>query len=239
MGTQQREQAVVGPNGLTGAETMMIADRASAAAGLRVVELAKDFSVVQMVVRADMVNGHGITHGGYVFLLADTAFACACNTTGSVTVAAGADITFLAPTKPGDVLTAQAHLRSRRGRTGVFDVTVTRESDDGDEVVAEFRGRSVTLRPETAAEAEAGAGAAAGAGADAGTDAGAGADAGTDAAARADAATEQRAVAGADAAGVADAGTEQGAAAGTGAGSEQGAVKGTEQETDAGAEGGR
>jgi acyl-CoA thioesterase len=95
-----------------------------------------------MTVAASMVNGHAIAHGGYVFLLADTAFACACNSWGPVTVAAGAQITFLAPTRGGDVLEARAELRARRGRTGVYDVTVWR----GDEVVAEFRGTSAELR---------------------------------------------------------------------------------------------
>jgi acyl-CoA thioesterase len=86
-----------------------------------------------------MVNGHGICHGGYVFLLADTAFAYACNTYGDVTVAAGADIVFVAPAHAGDELVAEAHERSRRGRNGVYDVTV--RGRDG-AVVAEFRGRS-------------------------------------------------------------------------------------------------
>lgn len=124
------------------AARMMRQDRASAEAGLQVLSIGDGAAEVRMTVRDDMVNGHGITHGGYVFLLADTAFACACNTDDGVTVAAGADITFLAATGPGDVLVARAALRSRRGRSGIYDVTVTRE--DG-EVIAEFRGRSRTL----------------------------------------------------------------------------------------------
>ena len=79
-----------------------------------------------------------MAHGGYVFLLADTAFACACNSHGPVTVAAGADITFLRPVRAGDVLEARAAERVVSGRSGIYDVTVTR----GDDVVAEFRGRS-------------------------------------------------------------------------------------------------
>ena len=84
----------------TGAAAMMAGDRASAGAVLQVIELGEGTATVTMSVREDMVNGHGITHGGYVFLLADTAFACACNGDGVVTVAGGADITFLAATAP-------------------------------------------------------------------------------------------------------------------------------------------
>ena len=85
-----------------------------------------------------MVNGHGMCHGGLICGLADTAFACACNGWAPVTVAAGCDIVFVAPAGRGDVLVAEARARSRYGRNGVYDVTVTR----GETVIAEFRGRS-------------------------------------------------------------------------------------------------
>ncbi len=88
-----------------------------------------------------MVNGHDITHGGFVFALADTAFAIACNDDVTVTVAAGADITFLKSTTAGQTLRATAIERVKRGRTGLYDVTVVDETGD---VVAEFRGRSIT-----------------------------------------------------------------------------------------------
>lgn len=91
-----------------------------------------------MTIGQSMINGHGIAHGGYVFLLADSAFACACNSGGAVTVAAGADISFVAPVRAGDVLVATAAERVAYGRSGIYDVTVCR----GDQVVAEFRGRS-------------------------------------------------------------------------------------------------
>jgi acyl-CoA thioesterase len=94
-----------------------------------------------MTVREDMLNGFAITHGGLVFALADTAFAIACNEDERVTVAAGADITFLKSTTSGQTLTATALRRVRRGRSGLYDVTVT---DDAGDVVAEFRGRSRT-----------------------------------------------------------------------------------------------
>ncbi|MGW3098490.1 hydroxyphenylacetyl-CoA thioesterase PaaI [Streptomyces sp. NPDC001102] len=124
------------------ARRMFDADRAARALGVELVEIAEGSAVVRMTVTADMVNGHGIAHGGCVFLLADTAFACACNSHGPVTVAAAADIDFVASAREGDVLTAQAAERVGFGRSGIYDVTVRR----GDEVVAEFRGRSRTLR---------------------------------------------------------------------------------------------
>jgi acyl-CoA thioesterase len=121
---------------------MLAADRASAALGIEVVSHAPGEARARMTVRADMVNGHDIAHGGFVFCLADTAFACACNGWGPVTVAAGAEISFVAPARLGDVLEAHAKVRSRYGRNGIYDVTVRR----GDDVVAEFRGRSTELR---------------------------------------------------------------------------------------------
>lgn len=121
---------------------MMAADRASAALGIELMAHRPGWAQLRMVVRPDMLNGHDLAHGGLIFALADTAFACACNGWGPVTVAAGADITFLLPARAGDVLEAEASVRVRRGRIGIYDVTVRR----GDEVVAEFRGRSTELR---------------------------------------------------------------------------------------------
>ncbi len=89
-----------------------------------------------------MVNGHGITHGGYIFLLADTTFALACNSQDHPAVAARADIRFVGPTRPGDILTARAVERTRYGRNGIYDVTVT---DIEMVTVAEFRGDSRVL----------------------------------------------------------------------------------------------
>ena len=120
---------------------MFAADQASRALGIEVQELDAGRAVLRMTVTDRMTNGHGMAHGGYVFLLADTAFACACNSHGPVTVAAGAEISFLRPAREGDVLEARATERSTSGRSGIYDVTVHR----GDEVIAEFRGRSRTL----------------------------------------------------------------------------------------------
>ena len=119
---------------------MMQRDQASAALGMVVEVDEPGRSVVSMRVRDDMTNGFAITHGGLVFALADTAFAIACNEDERVTVAAGADITFLKSTRAGQTLTAEAVRRTVSGRTGLYDVTVT---DDAGDVVAEFRGRSL------------------------------------------------------------------------------------------------
>jgi phenylacetic acid degradation protein PaaD len=121
---------------------MVAADEASRALGIEIVDRGPGWASARMTVRPDMVNGHDMAHGGLIFTLADTAFACACNSWGPVTVAAGAEITFLAPGRLGDVLHAEARVRTRAGRTGIYDVTVRR----GDEVIAEFRGRSSELR---------------------------------------------------------------------------------------------
>ncbi|MFI6496602.1 hydroxyphenylacetyl-CoA thioesterase PaaI [Nonomuraea typhae] len=122
---------------------MLASDTASTALGIELLDLAEGRAVCRMTVTGQMVNGHGLCHGGYVFLLADTAFACACNTYGPVTVAAGAEITFVAPARAGDVLTAEAGERTRYGRSGIYDITV--RAADG-RVVAEFRGRSRELK---------------------------------------------------------------------------------------------
>ena len=124
------------------AERMYAEDLASQSLGIVITDVAPGTAIASMTVRHDMVNGHGICHGGYLFTLADTAFAFACNTYDDVTVAAGADITFLRPVKSGDELAATAVELSRRGRSGLYDVTV--RAADG-EPVAEFRGRSRSM----------------------------------------------------------------------------------------------
>ena len=114
-------------------------DRASESLGMTVLVNEPGHSVVTMTIREDMLNGFAITHGGFVFALADTAFAIACNDSDLVTVAAGADITFLKATTTGDVLTATAIERAKSGRSGIYDVEVL---DADCAIVAEFRGRS-------------------------------------------------------------------------------------------------
>jgi acyl-CoA thioesterase len=120
------------------AAAMWEGDRASQALGMQIVEIGPGRAVLRMTVRDDMVNGHAIGHGGLTFTLADSAFAFACNSYARRTVAAGAEIRFLAPTRLGDVLVATAVERSREGRTGVYDVEVTA----GETLVATFVGRS-------------------------------------------------------------------------------------------------
>ena len=122
-------------------------DPASRKLGMELHEAVDGHSRVTMRVGPDMVNGHGMCHGGFLFTLADSAFACACNTEGPVTVAAGADVVFVASALEGDVLEAVATERARSGRSGVYDVTVRRCRDQ--QVIAEFRGRSRTISRES------------------------------------------------------------------------------------------
>jgi acyl-CoA thioesterase len=125
------------------------ADRAAQALGIEVLEVLPGAVRVAMSVRADMLNGHGICHGGMVFALADTAFAYACNSHGEAMVAAGAGIEFLAPAPMGERLIATASETSRTPRHGIYDVAVTNAAG---EVFAHFRGRCARLRaPATAA----------------------------------------------------------------------------------------
>lgn len=123
---------------------MYAADRASQALGIRLLDVAPGQATMGMRVTAQMVNGHGICHGGYLFLLADSTFAFACNTHGAAVVASGADVAFLAPVREGDELVAEAVERVLRGRSGLYDVTVRRDG----EPVLEFRGRSRSLPPD-------------------------------------------------------------------------------------------
>jgi acyl-CoA thioesterase len=120
------------------AEAMRASDAATTGAGVELVDVGPGRAVTRLTVAARHVNGHGVCHGGYLFLLADSAFAYACNSFGVSTLAAGGDISFLRPGRLGAELLAEARLRSSVGRSGVYDVTVR----DGGTVVAEFRGRS-------------------------------------------------------------------------------------------------
>jgi acyl-CoA thioesterase len=128
---------------LTHVRRMWADDAASAHLGMEAVTVEVDHAVVRMTVGEHMVNGHDVAHGGYLFTLADSTFALACNSRGTLTVAAGADIVFVTSARLGDVLVAEARVRVDYGRSGITDVTVTRESDGA--VIAEFRGRSRSL----------------------------------------------------------------------------------------------
>jgi acyl-CoA thioesterase len=124
---------------------MWAADVASTGLGMELVTLDEGRAVVRMAVTEVMVNGHAIAHGGFVFALADSAFALACNSHGPVTVAAGGDITFVSPARLGDVLVAEAVERAVFGRSGLTDVSVRVEGSGA--LVAELRGRSRTIGP--------------------------------------------------------------------------------------------
>jgi acyl-CoA thioesterase len=125
------------------ATAMWTEDRASQDLGMAITRVAPGEAALAMSVTERMVNGHGICHGGFVFTLADSAFAFACNTHGQRTVAQHCTITFVQPTRLGQRLVAHAVERSRTGRSGIYDVTVR---NGGNEVVAEFRGHSRTIK---------------------------------------------------------------------------------------------
>ena len=133
------------------AQTMWTADLASRGLGMEIIDVAPGQAIVAMKARPDMVNGHGIVHGGFIFTLADSAFAFACNTYNQTTVAQQNQITFLAPGREGDTLTATAKEVSRVGRSGVYDVTVT--GQDGT-AIAVMRGLSRTIKGHIFEEAD-------------------------------------------------------------------------------------
>ena len=122
---------------------MLAADKASTALGITPVELRDGYALLRMTVTELMINGHGLAHGGFVFALADSAFAFACNGYNQRTVGHQAAITYVAPARLGDRLTAVARELSQQGRAGIYDVHVT---NDRGEQVAEFRGHSRTVK---------------------------------------------------------------------------------------------
>lgn len=124
------------------AEAMFAADRATRGLGIALERIGPGTATMTMTVRPDMTNGHDTCHGGFLFLLADSAFAFACNSYNQRAVASHAAITFLAPARAGDRLTATAREIAREGRSGIYDISVTRGAG---EVIAEFRGLSRTI----------------------------------------------------------------------------------------------
>src|SRR6266513_4289077 len=123
------------------AEAMWAEDDASRGLGMEIAEIKSGRAMLTMIVRPEMVNGQRIAHGGFVFTLADSAFAFACNTHNERAVAVQGNIAFIRPGKLGDLLVATAREISRSGRSGIYDVRVTA----GDVVIAEFRGHSRTI----------------------------------------------------------------------------------------------
>ena len=120
-------------------KTMYERDPASQALGMTLDAIRPGYARMRMRVREDMLNGHGTCHGGYIFMLADSAFAFACNSHNFNTVGAGCTIDYLAPGRAGDVLVAEAVEQALSGKTGVYDVVVT---DQDGRKVALFRGKS-------------------------------------------------------------------------------------------------
>lgn len=135
---------------------MLAHDRATRALGMEITSMEPGHATITMAVRADMLNGFDTCHGGYITTLADSAFAFACNSRNTMTVASGLSVDFLAPGREGDVLTARAVEVSLAGRTGVYDVVVTNQRGES---VAVFRGRSYAIkgRPTVALPAACGA----------------------------------------------------------------------------------
>ena len=120
------------------ADAMWAEDDASKGLGMEIVEIGPGYATLAMTVRPDMVNGQRICHGGFIFTLADSAFAFACNSHNERVVAAQGQVTFIRPGKLGDRLVATAREITRGGRSGIYDVRVT----VGEIVIAEFRGHS-------------------------------------------------------------------------------------------------
>ncbi len=128
-------------------------DHAAQALGIAIVEVKPGYAKLSMAVRKDMLNGHNMCHGGFIFALADTAFAHSCNTYNRTTVASGCTIDYVAPGFEGDTLTAVAVERQRRGRTGVYDITVYNQND---KELAYFRGKSYEIKGAVIPEDDAG-----------------------------------------------------------------------------------
>jgi acyl-CoA thioesterase len=125
------------------ADAMYARDRASQALGMQIAKIAPGYAAMTMTVRADMLNGHATCHGGFIFSLADSAFAFACNSHNLTTVASGCTIEFLAPAREGDVLTATGRERALAGRSGVYDIDVTNQHGA---TIAVFRGKSARIK---------------------------------------------------------------------------------------------
>ncbi|GAA0770473.1 hydroxyphenylacetyl-CoA thioesterase PaaI [Roseibium denhamense] len=125
------------------ADRMWSQDTASQNLGMKLTQTGPGTAVIEMTVTQIMTNGHGICHGGYIFTLADSAFAFACNSYNQITVAQHCEVTFLKPAHMGDHLTASAIERSKSGRSGLYDVSIANQNGD---TIAEFRGLSRTTK---------------------------------------------------------------------------------------------
>ncbi|PWE53809.1 hydroxyphenylacetyl-CoA thioesterase PaaI [Metarhizobium album] len=125
------------------ADAMWVEDNATRHLGMTLVAIAPGAATISMAITGIMTNGHGTCHGGYIFTLADSAFAFACNSHNQKAVAQHCSVTYIAPAFKGDVLTAAAQEVSRRGRGGIYDIHITNQHGDQ---IAEFRGHSRTVK---------------------------------------------------------------------------------------------
>ena len=125
------------------AKSMWEDDNASRHLGMELLSVAPGEATISMTVAETMTNGLSTCHGGYIFALADSAFAFACNTYNQHTVAQHCSVTYIAPAFKGDRLTATAREVSRRGRGGIYDIAITNQQG---EQIAEFRGHSRTVK---------------------------------------------------------------------------------------------
>ncbi|MFZ9508150.1 MAG: hydroxyphenylacetyl-CoA thioesterase PaaI [Burkholderiaceae bacterium] len=125
------------------ARIMWAEDTATRHVGMQLLEVTPGRAKLSLTVREEFTNGHGMCHGGYIFMLADSAFAFACNSHNQRAVAASAAIEFIAAAQRGDLLTAECAEQSRGGRSGLYDTRVT---DQNGRLIALFRGRSATIR---------------------------------------------------------------------------------------------
>lgn len=130
---------------------MYARDRAARLLAIDIVDVRPGGATLSMTIRDDMLNGHDICHGGLITTLADTCFAYACNSYDELTVASGFSVDLMAPGRLGDVLTAEGVEVAKGGRTGLYDVTVTNQRD---ERIAVFRGRSYTMKGKPAVREE-------------------------------------------------------------------------------------
>jgi acyl-CoA thioesterase len=141
--TEVNVKDTLSPNDLARAcaDAMWKEDDASQGLGMEILEVRAGEAVLAMTIQPHMVNGHGIAHGGFIFLLADSAFAFACNSRNERTVAAQCNMSFIQPGKLGDRLVATAREISKAGRSGIYDVRVT----VNDTAIAELRGHSRSI----------------------------------------------------------------------------------------------
>jgi acyl-CoA thioesterase len=125
------------------ARIMFADDTAAQHLGIEVLDVRSGYARLRMTVRAEFTNGHGMCHGGYIFLLADTAFAYSCNSHNQRAVAASAQIDFLSPAQRDEVLFAEAQEQQLAGRSGIYDIRVTNQQGAA---IALFRGKSATIK---------------------------------------------------------------------------------------------